>query len=226
MKKYYFAYEDRLKKIHKEGLLWFSSNPTHELLDWVECNKIPVEDEILEVGCGEGRDALFLSEKGYKITAIDASKSAISKCSELAEKKKLNINFQVGDALFIDNVIKRKFKWIYTVATLHMLVEDDDRKQFLKALYNMLESNGKLFLLNMGDGVHEVKTDVSTAFELQERRHMATGRYVLVAGTSYRGVSWDYHLKELEQAGFTIEKKINTENNEYGNCMAVYLTRK
>lgn len=226
MKKYYLAYEERYKKIHGEGLLWFSGNPTPEVANWIDYNKIPDNDEICEVGCGEGRDAFFLSRKGYKITAIDASESAISKCRELSDEMGLKVKWEIADALYINEVIQRKFKWVYSVGVLHMLVEDDDRKQFLSSLYKMLEPEGKLLLINMGDGVHERKTDTSTAFELQKRNHMATGRSVMVAGTSYRDVNWDHHKEELSSAGFVIEKAMSTENNEYGNCMTIYLSRR
>lgn len=63
MKKYYFAYEDRYKQIHSEGLLWFQDKPTPELLEWIESNGILLGSNICEIGCGEGRDALYLSEK-------------------------------------------------------------------------------------------------------------------------------------------------------------------
>ncbi|GIM32096.1 hypothetical protein [Paraclostridium bifermentans] len=47
----------------------------------------------------------------------------------------------------------------------------------------------------------------------------------MVASTSYRSINWKNHIKELEDAGFLIEKTINTQNNEYGNCMVVYLKK-
>lgn len=226
MKEYYLAYEERYKKVHSEGLMWFSDIPTPELLEWIEYNHIPVDDEICEVGCGEGRDALYLSGKGYRVTAIDASKSAIRKCRELAEKKGVVVNWEIADALFLDRSVEKQFKWIYSIATLHMLVDDNDRNKFLCSLFNILEPNGKLLLVNMGDGKTERKTDTSSAFELQERSNNTVGKKVMVASTSYRSINWVHHEQELKRAGFMIEKVNSTENNEYGNCMTVYLSRK
>lgn len=225
MKKYYFAYEDRYKKVHDQGLLWFSNEPTPELLEWVEFNQIPIGDEICEVGCGEGRDALYLSEQGFKLTAIDASSSAIEKCQEFAREKGLNVHWQAGDALYLSQLLSNRFKWVYSIATLHMLVEDEDRKQFLRSIYNLLEPNGKAFLINMGDGVGERQTDISGAFDLAERTHGASGNTMMLASTSYRAINWENHKKELLEAGFIIEKMLTTENKEYNKCMTVYLTR-
>ncbi|MDF2675019.1 MAG: hypothetical protein K0R09_3288 [Clostridiales bacterium] len=226
MKKYYHAYNERYKKVHEEGLLWFSKEPTPEVLEWIKYYNIRIKDEICEIGCGEGRDSLYLAQSGYCITAIDSSEEAIKKCKDLSREKGLNVNWIVKDALEIgDGSEFKKFKWIYTIATLHMLVDDEDRIKFLTSIYNLLEPSGKLLLLSLGDGVNERSSDISTAFELQERNHMWTGRKMNVAGTSYRGVNWANHKKELEQTGFHIEKTMNTENMEYNQCMTVYLSK-
>lgn len=226
MKKYYFAYEDRYKKVHNEGLLWFSDKPTPELLEWVEFNGISIGSDICEIGCGEGRDAIYLSGKGFKITAIDASESAIIKCKEIAVKKDLKVNWIVADALFLDRYINKQYKWVYSIAALHMLVNDIDRHRFLESIYKILEPGGKALLVSKGNGVDEIETDINNAFELQERNHMATGKKVLVACTSYKSINWTSHKKEIEKAGFIIEKAINSENEGYGNCMTAYLIKK
>lgn len=224
-RKYYEAYDERYKKVHEKSLLWFSKEPTPQLLEWIESNSIPKEEKILEAGCGEGRDALYLAEQGYNITAIDVSSSAIEKCRELANSKGIHAEWIVTDALCADKLIGRRFKWIYSVATLHMLVDDTDRYKFLNSLYNLLESNGRLLLVNMGDGKNERRSDISTAFELQERNHMATGKKIMVAGTSCRVVNWETHQKELCNAEFIIDKRMITRNKEYGDCMTVHLKK-
>ncbi len=226
MKKYYFAYDDRYRVLHEEGLLWFSDIPTPELIQWINYNSISSSNELCEVGCGEGRDALYLSDRNFKLTAIDASETAILKCREFSGKTGLNVDWKVADALFVGESVTKKFHWVYSIATLHMLVDDCDRNQFLTSLFGLLKPGGKLLLVNKGDGKQEVKTDSAHAFELRERVHSASGKKVMVAGTSYRAVTWDYHTKELENAGFFIEKAMNTKNHEYEGCMTVYLSRK
>ncbi len=225
MKKYYLAYEERYKKVHEEGLLWFSQNPTPELLEWVKHNNIPESEEICEIGCGEGRDSIYLASMGYAITAIDASPSTIEKCKQLSNAKGIEVNWIVGDATELKVELNQRFKWAYSIGTLHMLVEAEDRQQLIKQMLNLLLPGGKALILTMGDGKNERQTDTSTAFDLQERNHMETGRTLLVAGTSYRGVSWEFHTKELIDAGFSILMQLDTENDEYGKCMTVYLER-
>jgi len=101
MIKYYDAYDERYKIAHDEGILWFLDEPTPEVEEWIRFNNIPIDDEICEIGCGEGRDALYLATIGYKMTAADVSKEAIAKCRDLVKEKDVIINWINYDALFI-----------------------------------------------------------------------------------------------------------------------------
>ena len=80
MKKYYEAYDERYKLIHEKGYSWSSDIPTPIVLDVIERYGIKNSDSILELGCGEARDAAFLLNKGYKVIASDISSEAIAYC--------------------------------------------------------------------------------------------------------------------------------------------------
>jgi len=49
---------------------------------------------VLDVGCGAGRVALYLQEKGYDVTGIDNSPAAIEVCQRRGLKKALNRSFE------------------------------------------------------------------------------------------------------------------------------------
>jgi SAM-dependent methyltransferase len=51
----------------------------------------------LDLACGTGRNALFLAEKGYDVTAIDISPRAIKLAEQIAREKGLKINWIVAD---------------------------------------------------------------------------------------------------------------------------------
>ncbi|WDV46543.1 hypothetical protein PV797_02325 [Clostridiaceae bacterium M8S5] len=67
-----------------------------------------------------------------------------------------------------------------------------DRNSFLKSIYSLLKPNGKVLLVNMGDGKEERQTDTTKAFELAER-NLRSGEQINVASTSFRCVNVDYH---------------------------------
>ena len=51
----------------------------------------------LDVGCGEGRDAVWLAERGWKVTAVDFSAVAIEKARALAQIRLVAIRWIVAD---------------------------------------------------------------------------------------------------------------------------------
>jgi len=47
---------------------------------------IPYEGAVLDMGMGEGRNAVFLAQKGYKVTGVDISSVAVKKAYLLAQE--------------------------------------------------------------------------------------------------------------------------------------------
>jgi len=52
---------------------------------------------VLDIGCGEGRDAVYLAGKGHQVTAFDASPAGIDKALRLAEQAGVAITAFVAD---------------------------------------------------------------------------------------------------------------------------------
>lgn len=224
MKKYYQAYEERYKTSHENGLLWLSDINTPEVENWMTEYSIPQTDYICELGCGEGRDVIHLAKNGYKLTGIDISPSAINKMQELSNELGLEVNGLVLDATESDD-FSDNYKWIYSVAVLHMLVEDEHRHKYLSTLRKLLTDDGRAMLMAMGDGESERSSDTTEAFNLVERTHMQTQKKMMVASTTFRCVNWDKLTHELQSAGLEIEHKFISQNELYGDCMVVYLKK-
>ena len=53
----------------------------------------------LDVGCGEGADAIWLARSGWTVTAIDISEVAVSRARQAAELAGATIDWVCGDAL-------------------------------------------------------------------------------------------------------------------------------
>jgi SAM-dependent methyltransferase len=53
----------------------------------------------LDVGCGEGADAIWLARSGWTVTAIDISDVAVSRAREAAELAYVAVEWVRGDAL-------------------------------------------------------------------------------------------------------------------------------
>src|SRR4051812_10422059 len=53
----------------------------------------------LDVGCGEGADAVWLAQRGWAVTAIDISDVAIGRARQAAERAGVTVEWICGDAL-------------------------------------------------------------------------------------------------------------------------------
>src|ERR1051326_3914406 len=54
---------------------------------------------VLDVGCGEGADAIWLAQRGWTVTAIDISDVAVSRARETAQRNGATVEWLCGDAL-------------------------------------------------------------------------------------------------------------------------------
>ncbi len=202
-KKYYEAYDDRYKQIHQQNLQWSSERSSKIVVETIQAFSLPSNSKILEIGCGEGRDAYPLLAQGLDVLATDISPEAISYC-----KKKFPDfvqHFQVVDC--VTEKLDKRFDFIYSIAVIHMLVADNDRNAFYRFIREHLTSNGIALICTMGNGSFECQTDIYTAFDIMERVHEETGKTVQIANTSCRIVSFAAFEKELVRNGLEIIKQ-------------------
>lgn len=203
---YYEAYDDRYKTIHQKGYSWFSDSPTPLVMEILQKYKIPLSAPILEIGCGEGRDAKALLEKGYCLKATDISAEAISYCK--ATFPEYLSNFGILDCL--KDAHPFSYDFIYAIAVIHMLVTNSDRNAFYQFIYQHLTEHGLSLICSMGDGKIERKTDIRNAFQTEEREHKSGN--IPVASTSCKMVSFPAFEEELKRNHFTIIEKGLTES--------------
>lgn len=199
-KKYYHAYDERYKQIHSQGLRWFYTTPSSIVEETIQKYSIKKNDSILEIGCGEGRDAIPLLQKGYNLLATDVSEEAIYFCKTTLPQYAQN--FSKLDC--VSDSLRERFDFIYAIALLHMLVSEEDRTAFYSFIRQHLTENGVALICTMGNGTDEYQTDVHTAFHLKERLHPQSGKTVQIVNTSCRTVSFPHFGGELSKNGLII----------------------
>ncbi len=197
---YYEAYEERYQQVHRQKLQWFSQQPSPIVSEVLSAFSVDKTAKILEIGCGEGRDAGYLLSQGYDVLATDVSEEAISFCQTMFSNHATN--FRVLDC--VTQTLNERFDCIYAVAVVHMLVLDEDRNRFYRFIRDHLTPDGIALIGTMGDGNWERQSDIATAFDLQERVHEASGTRLRIAGTSCRMVSFATFEQELANNGLRI----------------------
>lgn len=86
---------------------------------------------VLDVGCGEGKDAVFFAKCGYIVTAFDISGQGIEKAKRLAEHNKTEVNFFKAD--ISDYRPDAEYDIIFSSGVLHFL-SPSMRKEFCESL--------------------------------------------------------------------------------------------
>lgn len=219
-RKYYAAYDERYKTAHAHGVSWSSDISTPIVMEVIKKYNINHNHQLLEIGCGEGRDSRLVLENGYQLMATDISNEAIAYCQKIMPQ--YESNFSVLDCL--SDMLNAQFDFIYGIAVIHMLVLDEDRNGFYQFIYNHLRTDGIALICTMGDGEFETQSDISQAFRLQERNH-ESGK-MMVAGTSCRMVSFRTFEKELKQNRLDIIEKGITSSLPNFNSLMYTVVRK
>ena len=220
---YYKAYDKRYKQIHDLNLLWEKRETTKEVMDIINKYNINKNDKILDLGCGEGRDSIYLLDNGYNVLAVDYSINVINKCNELTNNKYIN-NFKQFD--LIKDKLNNKYKFIYSIAVLHMFVEDSHRNSFYKCIYNHLEENGIALIICMGDGIKEYKSNIEEAFNDTKRINTNNDAVVNVASTSCCIKNLNHIKEEIKNNNLNIiDISIIDDLPNFDKCICVVVSK-
>lgn len=79
----------------RDGAMW-SGRPNGRLVAEVIAL---TPGRVLDVGCGEGADAIWLAQRGWTVTAIDISEVAICRAREASDRAGARVEWICGDAL-------------------------------------------------------------------------------------------------------------------------------
>jgi SAM-dependent methyltransferase len=62
-----------------------------------EAGRLPPSARILDVACGEGRNAVWLAERGHDVVGLDISPLALEKARRLAAERGVTVRFEEAD---------------------------------------------------------------------------------------------------------------------------------
>lgn len=96
---------------------------------------LPPGSRILVIGCGEGRDAVFLARLGFSVVATEISPNGIKRAEEISAQNKLEIELHLLDAQQSHDHLGR-FNAVVMMNVIQFLKPDTipDRIEHLKSL--------------------------------------------------------------------------------------------
>lgn len=72
---------------------------------------------VLDIGCGEGKDAVFLAQNGYQVFAFDVAEAGLEKARNLAGRHGVQVDFFRADVL--DYRPETSFDIVFSSGVLH-----------------------------------------------------------------------------------------------------------
>jgi SAM-dependent methyltransferase len=133
---------------------WHSDEPDQELVDLIEGGEIKPH-LVLDVGCGAGTDAIYLSAIGCEVTAIDISYEAVRIAKQRAARERVKVNFIADNFMefyFHDQI----FDFINDRGCFHH-INPRDRHKFAVRINDLLKNNGYYFLRCWSDKAEETE---------------------------------------------------------------------
>jgi SAM-dependent methyltransferase len=104
-------------------------------------------EDVLDIGCGPGDNAVFLAGRGHRVTAVDASSAAIAQARQRA--RGLSIDFAVADATRLDGY-EGRFGSVLDSALFHTL-SAEGRRRYAAALHRATRPGARLSMLCFAD---------------------------------------------------------------------------
>lgn len=122
---------------NNENVSTFAKGPTKDLAEF-HGNFNP-NSTILDVGCGEGRNSIFLATQGHELDAFDISEAGVNKAIKIAKLNNLSVNFWSQDLSTYE--FDKEYDVIMSHGVLH-LPEKNIRDDFIRRSKENTKNSG------------------------------------------------------------------------------------
>jgi ubiquinone/menaquinone biosynthesis C-methylase UbiE len=219
------AYEKRYRKVYEIGAeFWERLEPTETLAKFVSETRMPKRSRVIEFGCGEGRDSVFLSRKGFRVLGVDSARSALVNAKWRSKKERTGAEFVVADIRSLptkDGV----FDLAINVACLHMITDQDGRDRHLRESKRIMKAGGKYLSCNLGvdkeisvEEFYKGRTEKPGTLTSRKIKVNRQEREVFLPIIAAWPKSRTQYVEEFENAGFEVAEIARADVKPVGEC--------
>jgi len=145
--------QDEMERIYREipveKIPWNLETPPKVLVELIGSGSVK-PCKTIDLGCGAGNYALYLSNLGFDVTGVDISLSAIKIANENAKKKGIQCRFLVADVLGDLNEVNETFNFAIDWEVLHHIFPEK-RKKYIENVYKILDPGGKYLSVSFNE---------------------------------------------------------------------------
>lgn len=160
----------------------------------------PKRGKVLDLGCGQGRDAIALARIGYSVIGIDNSKVGIDQMNQVARAENLNLQGQVEDIYTYDKF--ETYDIILLDSMFHFAKNDKEQEVgLIKKIISKIK-NESLVIVCIQDTGNKVETlNQAIDFEKEEKRLLDKRfKYTFEDEESGHKSSTDYRMIVIEKS--------------------------
>jgi len=163
---------------------WERRDVTQSWRPLLDEGRAPVPGRALDIGCGSGRDAVYLAKRGWRVTGVDSVEKAVASARQRAAEEGVEVQWVTADVAALGRLgLRPGYDLLYDFGCIHGL-SDAGRKGAAGGL-TQLAAPGAMLLITAfkaGRGIalprgmdqQEVVALLGDAWELQESRSVVT----------------------------------------------------
>lgn len=180
--------------------------------------------QILDIGGGPGRYAIYLAEKGHRVSLLDLSKRNIQVAKEKSREQGIPLEAYIhGNALELGEY-EQRYDIILLMGPLYHLIEESDRKKVVENALKLLKSNGIIvasFISNYAPiqdylkGLYSIESADELLVFLEDGKSSGDQGFTTAYFTDYKeakDLMSSFGLKELVFIG--VENILGSKENE------------
>lgn len=153
---------------------------------------------ILELNCGTGEDAVWLSKAGFQVTATDLSEGMISVTKEKAAAAKSGLRALRADVRAVAEQLKgEKFNMVFSDFGGLNCLSPDELKMFSQKLPGLLQPGAKLVFVVMGTNCRWEKFYYRRKSQPFSPNRRSAGKPVLASIEGHEFPVWYYSPEEF-----------------------------
>lgn len=171
--------------------------PYPELIEFFA--EYPRKGKVLDLGCGQGRDAITLARHGYSVTGIDNSKIGIDQMNQIGQKENLDLVGKVGDIYTFNRF--SEFDIVLLDSMFHFAKKDREKEV---GLINRIVSDitkGSLVVVCIQDTGDKVRT-LNQAIDFKKKLNRLADKefkYLFEDSNSGHKSETDYRMIVVEK---------------------------
>ena len=181
-------YSDRNRKVP-----FFENHPDENLIEYLETKKVTA-GRVLELGCGPGRNAIYLAQNGCSVDAVDQSEEGLNWGKERALEHNIEVNF-IQQNIFDLEIEEGSYDLVYDSGCFHH-IPPHRRMNYIELVNRALKPGGHFALTCFVEGGELGGADISD-WEVYRGRSMKGGLGFTKEKLSQ--IFWDLEVVEIRK---------------------------